>query len=217
MITAISIVIGIFLLIWTLQPLLKDKAVYTPLKKEPTLSMEEQLKIDREEFVEECKVLEQEQAKLEAPEPSEERKNGLKVHYAKLLPEDIAVHSELNTGEKNYILTEFHNYTYQESMEMIEIAGNQVEKQRLKRLNRKISRKVTEKYDKSPFNSREAISEDVQNQVWNRDGGKCVKCSSQEKLEFDHIIPVSKGGSNTARNIQLLCEKCNRSKSNNIG
>lgn len=53
--------------------------------------------------------------------------------------------------------------------------------------------------------------------VWNRDGGKCVKCGSPEKLEFDHIIPFSKGGSNGYRNIQLLCENCNRAKSNNIG
>lgn len=48
--------------------------------------------------------------------------------------------------------------------------------------------------------------------VWRRDSGKCVKCGSQERLEYDHIIPISKGGSNTERNIQLLCEKCNRSK-----
>ncbi|WP_229724707.1 HNH endonuclease [Winogradskyella forsetii] len=53
--------------------------------------------------------------------------------------------------------------------------------------------------------------------VWNRDGGKCVKCGSQEKIEFDHIIPFSKGGSNTYRNLQILCEQCNRGKSNNIG
>jgi len=52
--------------------------------------------------------------------------------------------------------------------------------------------------------------------VWRRDSGKCVECGSNEKLEYDHIIPVAKGGSNTERNIQLLCEKCNRKKSANI-
>ena len=46
---------------------------------------------------------------------------------------------------------------------------------------------------------------------------KCVQCSSNENLEFDHIIPHSKGGNNTYRNIQLLCEPCNRSKSAKIG
>ena len=63
---------------------------------------------------------------------------------------------------------------------------------------------------------RETIPDDVKMYVWNRDGGKCVKCGSQEKLEFDHIIPLSKGGSNTARNVQLLCETCNRSKGDSI-
>lgn len=48
--------------------------------------------------------------------------------------------------------------------------------------------------------------------VWQRDKGQCVKCGTIERLEYDHIIPVSKGGSNTERNIQLLCERCNRQK-----
>ena len=61
------------------------------------------------------------------------------------------------------------------------------------------------------------VPEDVQIFVWNRDGGNCVVCGSQEKLEYDHIIPIAKGGNNTARNIQLLCESCNRSKGSNIG
>lgn len=61
------------------------------------------------------------------------------------------------------------------------------------------------------------IPRDVQNRVWNRDGGRCVECGSKENLEFDHIIPFSKGGANTYRNLQLLCQSCNRSKSNKIG
>ena len=61
------------------------------------------------------------------------------------------------------------------------------------------------------------IPQDVKDKVWNRDGGKCVLCGSNELIEFDHIIPYSKGGSNTYRNIQVLCQSCNRSKSDNIG
>jgi hypothetical protein len=60
------------------------------------------------------------------------------------------------------------------------------------------------------------ISQKVKNEVWKRDEGKCVECGSNKKLEFDHIIPFSKGGANTYRNIQLLCENCNRSKSDKI-
>lgn len=56
------------------------------------------------------------------------------------------------------------------------------------------------------------ISPAVKIAVWRRDEGRCVQCKSREKLEYDHIIPISKGGSNTERNVQLLCEKCNREK-----
>jgi hypothetical protein len=60
--------------------------------------------------------------------------------------------------------------------------------------------------------SREPIPEHVRLFVWRRDKGQCVRCGSRERLEFDHIIPVVAGGSNTERNVQLLCEPCNRSK-----
>jgi hypothetical protein len=64
---------------------------------------------------------------------------------------------------------------------------------------------------------REHIPERVRNEVWRRDGGKCVECGSMLRIEFDHIIPISKGGSNTARNLRILCEECNRRKSDRIG
>lgn len=63
---------------------------------------------------------------------------------------------------------------------------------------------------------REPIPAQVKREVWRRDGGACVECGSRELLEFDHIIPVSRGGANTVRNLQLLCERCNRLKSDQI-
>jgi len=69
----------------------------------------------------------------------------------------------------------------------------------------------------SPNERSRRITQETKDMVWRRDEGKCVECGSNENLEFDHIIPHSKGGANTYRNIQLLCEYCNRSKSAKIG
>lgn len=44
----------------------------------------------------------------------------------------------------------------------------------------------------------------------------CIRCTSIEYLEIDHIIPLSKGGHHSIENLQLLCRKCNRSKGNKI-
>ncbi len=60
--------------------------------------------------------------------------------------------------------------------------------------------------------SRAPIPEAVRSEVWRRDGGRRVKCSSKENLQFDHIIPVARGGATSAQNLQLLCQQCNRVK-----
>ncbi len=61
------------------------------------------------------------------------------------------------------------------------------------------------------------IPTSVKVEVYARDKGKCVKCGSTKNLHYDHILPFSKGGSSTtAKNIQLLCAKCNLKKHDNI-
>ena len=47
-------------------------------------------------------------------------------------------------------------------------------------------------------------------------GNVCVFCRSDKKLTKDHIIPLSKGGSDYIENIQPLCRSCNSKKHNHI-
>lgn len=73
------------------------------------------------------------------------------------------------------------------------------------------------KHDIKNLDHTRMIPSDVKLEVWKRDKGQCVLCGSKENLHFDHIIPFSKGGSSlTAKNIQILCAKCNLSKHDKI-
>lgn len=107
------------------------------------------------------------------------------------------------------------------SIEKEKVRKKLLDKEKGKQLQREVYKELLDaghiKSNESNDGRRERISQEVMDQVWNRDGGRCVKCGSQENLEFDHIIPFSKGGANTYRNLQILCEKCNIEKSNKIG
>jgi 5-methylcytosine-specific restriction endonuclease McrA len=62
-----------------------------------------------------------------------------------------------------------------------------------------------------------AILEHVKAAVFHRDKGTCRQCGyTGEYIEYDHIIPRSKGGQNTVDNIQLLCRKCNLRKGDRL-
>lgn len=60
------------------------------------------------------------------------------------------------------------------------------------------------------------IPQQVRSLVWARCQGQCVECSSTQYLEYDHIIPFSKGGSNSEDNLQILCRACNLAKRDRI-
>lgn len=50
----------------------------------------------------------------------------------------------------------------------------------------------------------------IKKQVYDRDKGRCVKCRSTYKLEYDHIKPFAQGGTHTLSNLRLLCFSCNQ-------
>lgn len=59
----------------------------------------------------------------------------------------------------------------------------------------------------------------LREQVFNRDGRQCAQCghtgSASNPLEVDHKVPLNKGGEHHLDNLQVLCRKHNRQKSDN--
>jgi hypothetical protein len=63
------------------------------------------------------------------------------------------------------------------------------------------------------------ISFEIKMRVVRRDNYTCQNCSKHlldNEVEFDHIIPVSRGGSSEEHNIRLTCFDCNREKTNKV-
>lgn len=77
-----------------------------------------------------------------------------------------------------------------------------------------VRQQVDNPFPHIPIELTRTISREVKSEVFQRDGGMCQHCGSGFDLEYDHIMPYSLGGSNAAKNIQLLCSTCNRSKGN---
>ncbi|GMA33185.1 HNH endonuclease [Litorihabitans aurantiacus] len=83
-----------------------------------------------------------------------------------------------------------------------------------------LSQKI--RYRKSAAGQRSLMTARLREYIKARDGYACRYCrvSVQQEphllLEVDHIVPVSRGGLSIVENLQTLCWRCNRSKSNKI-
>jgi len=58
----------------------------------------------------------------------------------------------------------------------------------------------------------EPIPEDVKRLVYERDGGRCLACGSDELIQFAHSVSWATDGRNEPQNIGLLCAGCSRRK-----
>jgi hypothetical protein len=78
------------------------------------------------------------------------------------------------------------------------------------------------KFQKSAAGQRALMTAKLRQFIKQRDNHACRICSvalTDEPhllLEVDHIMPVSRGGLTTEENLQTLCWRCNRSKSNKV-
>ncbi len=64
------------------------------------------------------------------------------------------------------------------------------------------------KYVVLPFKKLKPTRENI----FRRDGLKCLYCDSTKNLTIDHVIPRSRGGGNTWENLATCCSKCNVTK-----
>jgi len=61
-------------------------------------------------------------------------------------------------------------------------------------------------------NTRRLLAPSRALKVFARDGYQCLHCGSRNDLTVDHIVPVSRGGSDFLSNLQTLCRPCNSRK-----
>lgn len=59
---------------------------------------------------------------------------------------------------------------------------------------------------------KQPITEAIRQQVFERDGHRCVRCQSTMRLSADHVVPERAGGRTTLENLQTLCMPCNNEK-----
>ncbi len=51
-----------------------------------------------------------------------------------------------------------------------------------------------------------------ENQLQHKDGERCAYCGCQQGLEWDHVIPLARGGPDSYDNLVRACGPCNRAK-----
>lgn len=110
-----------------------------------------------------------------------------------------------------------------ELQELFDLSYDQFDEFRAKQVGKAIEKganiseldtaKYPKEFKESNIEDEKEVWRQIKEQVWNRDHGRCQECGSDELLDLDHLIPLSKGGSNTYRNIQLICEPCKKTKS----
>lgn len=147
----------------------------------------------------------------EGPIPGELVVTSLRVVFVSPSPIDIPI-ANINaatvTRDSLHVVGKTSSYTV-----AFEVAEPEIAKAHIERCVLTYHRQVDVGFESGGSRS---IPQDVKTAVFQRDGGKCAECGATDYLEFDHMIPFSKGGASTVDNLQLLCRRCNLKKRDRI-
>lgn len=104
---------------------------------------------------------------------------------------------------------------YQRNREKIRASQKEYRKKYRKRPEVVESRRIENHNRRNSLTG--TLPADCMEQLIAKYGDKCMnpECKTPEsKLTIDHVKPVSKGGTNTMDNVQILCARCNEAKGN---
>ena len=103
------------------------------------------------------------------------------------------------------------NHTLLSGVARVEISESPIEYEELS-----LETKMQPCFIKNIKVKRNGIHKDIRKRLLLEANHSCQQCGAMESngatLEVDHIVPISKGGSDDYENLQILCATCNRKK-----
>ncbi len=122
------------------------------------------------------------------------------------------VRKQTRYRQRNYVRTP---YKVEIVVQKFRYSYNFLEERNQKLANIGFSCTLREYHSK---NQRKLMSRELREKIMIRDNYTCRCCGKympdEVGLHIDHIMPISKGGKTITSNLQVLCSKCNRKKSN---
>lgn len=122
----------------------------------------------------------------------------------------IFLPSLLSEGYVRYNSNEKHNYENSYSFDYLRDRYNKLE----------VTKHECTLNEYHAKNQRRLLTKSLREEIIERDNYTCQMCGKYMPdgvgLQIDHIIPISRGGKTVRSNLQVLCSKCNGSKSNKI-
>lgn len=124
----------------------------------------------------------------------------------------VLVRNKTRYTQKNYVR---YPYKVQEACDSKAVSFNFLNDRYKKLHGIGRSMKLSE-YEQN--DQRKNMTKQLRGKIAKRDNYTCQHCGKYMPdgvgLQIDHIVPISKGGKSIPENLQVLCSKCNGSKSN---